>query len=271
MAKFCTKCGASCDDNTAFCTSCGAKFDAATSAPAGSASGANGGSEKTILDKFKESANMETIKSLSSRPDFTKIVGIAVVAVAALIILIILISILGGAWKKPVKNMFKGMRDCDAEKLIEVTDEYRLDKFEDSYKGSDKSYDETLEKRLEDTMDQLEDELGKDVKISYDITDKDKLSDRDLDDIKDILKKSYDAKGVKVTKGYELDIEYTAKGKKDDDDDDGKIVVVKIDGDWYLWAASFDGVLGKVGYTSVLSGGGSVSLGDYDLSGYNLY
>lgn len=250
MSKFCTKCGAACDDNTAFCTSCGAKFDAAPAQQAQSAQQAqanNAGGDKSILDKFKENATMDNIKNLSSQPNFTKIVGIAVVAVAALIILIIIFSIAGSGWKKPVKNFFNGIEDTDAETFIKSMCEAQVDGMEKAYKGSDTDFDEAIEKRLENTMDYLEDELGKDVKISFKITDKDKLSDKKLDDIKDSIKETYNAKGIKVTKGYELEIDYTIKGDDDKDKDDGEMVVAKVDGKWCLYSYDFDGILKKAG------------------------
>lgn len=248
MSKFCTKCGAACDDSTAFCTSCGAKFDAASQQPAAAkpaAAAAASGEEKSILEKFKENANMDTIKGLKDRPDFTKIVGIAVVAVAALIVLIIIISLAGSGWKKPVNNFFKGIEDNDPDTFMKSYCEVQLDYLEDYYKDMDSKIDDVFEKRLDRAMDTLKDELGKDIKISFKITDKDKLSDKKLDDYKDEIKKLYDAKGIDVSAGYELEIEYTIEGKKDEDEDDGEMIVLKVDGEWCVYGWEFDGVLGK--------------------------
>ena len=120
MSKFCTKCGASIEDNSSFCTSCGAKFDAAPAASTASAD-----SNDSILDKFKANANVETIKGLQSNPNFKKYVGIGVVAIAAIIIICILVSVLSGGYMKPIENYFEGIVKKDAETFMEAYHEYQ--------------------------------------------------------------------------------------------------------------------------------------------------
>ena len=236
MAKFCTKCGAQCDDSTVFCTKCGAKFDNA--APSQAAPASDGG-EKTILEKFKENANMESIKELQKNPNFNKILGIAVIAVAAIIIIAIIISIATSGYKKPIDNFFKGIQKTDAEAFISTVPEYITESMEDNikdgYYGEDvDSIEEYYENYLEEMLDVLEDDFGKDVKFSYKVVDKEELKNRDINDIEDSAEEIYDEK-IDVSKGYEVDVEYTIKGKDDKEEDlDATFIIIKVDGNWAI-------------------------------------
>lgn len=239
MAKFCTKCGASCDDSTAFCTSCGAKFDSAAQPQAAPTAGSE---DKTILDKFKENANVESIKGLQKNPNFNKIVGISAVAVLALIILIILLSTLGAGYKKPIGNWLKAIEDKDPKTAVKTIPEFQYDYLKKQIKDSDK-YDDVedyFKESLEESLDGLEEDYGKKIKLSYKIIDKEKLDDDDLKDIKKDYKERYDEKGVDVSKGYEVDVEVKIKGKDDKDEEDVTFTVVKVNGDWVIYDVDGD-------------------------------
>ena len=83
-------------------------------------------------------------------------------------------------------------------------------------------------------MDSLEDEYGKNVKVSYKVTDKDELSDKKLKNIQEGLKDNYDIPKKSVTKGYKVDVDMTIKGKDDEDTNETTLYIVKIKGDWYV-------------------------------------
>lgn len=239
MAKFCTKCGASCDDSTAFCTSCGAKFDSAAQPQAAATAGTE---DKSILDKFKENANVDTLKGLQKNPNFNKIVGIAAVGVLALIILIILISTLGAGYKKPIGNFLKAIEEKDPKAYVKTIPDFEYDYYKKKLKDSDK-YDkpeDLFEEQLEKSLEELEDDYGKKIKLSYKVVDKEKLDDDDLKDIKKIFKENYDEKSVDVSKGYEVDVEVKVKGKDDKDEEDVTFTVVKVNGDWVIYEVDGD-------------------------------
>lgn len=234
MSKFCTKCGATLDDNAAFCTTCGAKFD--TAAPAAKAD-----ENASIIDKVKANANAEGIKSLSANPNFTKYLGIGVVAVVAIIILCILISVLSSGWKTPIKKYFKAIEEKDGEIYMETIHETSLKNTKKAYDWTNKEQKEYYDESVESTYDYLEEEYGKKLKISYKIIDKEELEDDDLKDYEDLLEDSWDEKSLDVSKGYEVDVEVKVKGNDDDDDSiDGEFVVLKVDGDWCLVSKSVE-------------------------------
>lgn len=231
MSKFCTKCGATLDDNAAFCTTCGAKFDVA---PAQTAEKADG--NETLLDKFKANANAEGLKKLQANPNFTKYVGIGVVAIAAIIIICILCSVLGGGWKKPIKNYFKGIEEKDGAILMEAYHEYELknEKKANDWTNSEqkKSYKETA-KLLNKYLDEIE-EYGNDIKISVKFDDKEKLDEDELKDYEKALEVAWDKKNLEVTKGYTVEGITKIKGDDDKGEEDFEFVVLKVDGDWCM-------------------------------------
>ncbi|MBE6837749.1 MAG: zinc ribbon domain-containing protein [Ruminococcus sp.] len=230
MSKFCTKCGATLEDNAAFCTTCGAKFE---TAPAAEANADN----TTLLEKFKANANAEGIKKLQANPNFTKYVGIGVVVIAAIIIICIIASVLGNGWKKPLNNYFKAIEEKDGEILMSVYHEYDL-KYEkkEVYDKSEKDMKKAYKERVKNYYDFLDEglEYGGDLKLSVKIDDADELDEDDLKDWEKELEKSWDKKRLEVTKGYEVDGVIKVKGDDDKGEEEFEAYVVKVDGDWCL-------------------------------------
>jgi len=124
--------------------------------------------------------------------------------------------------------MIKGIEKQDADKFLSAYPEFLADQM-DSYIDDD---------AMEEMYDMLEDECGKNIKISYKVTDKDKLDKGDLEDYEDEIDDNYDEK-VKVTAGYELEVEMKIKGKDDEDEDENDFVILKIDGDWCVYEGGF--------------------------------
>ncbi len=106
---------------------------------------------------------------------------------------------------------------------IEKEDNLDLDKIKDAYAEYNK-----------EITDNLKDKYGSDYKVTYKITDKDKLDKDDLDELKDELKDIGIAKKT-VSSAYELELEVTIKGEEDKDSDSYEVYAVKIDDKWYLY------------------------------------
>lgn len=247
MSKFCTTCGAQLEDSATFCTSCGASQDAQPKQTSAAASAAdsvkntfNDIKDKVDVGAIKDSLTMDNIKSLKTNPNKNTIIALSCVAVVAIIVIVLVFSLLfGGGYKKPVDKAFKGMAKADASawmaSLPKCQVEFMEEKVEDSdaysnYDNAEELYEEMVEKMQEG----LEEEFGEDIKISYSVEKKKSLSDKKLKDIRDTLKDSYDAKGIKVTKGYKLDLEVKIKGDDYDDEEDMDVTVAKVDGDWCI-------------------------------------
>lgn len=227
MSKFCTKCGATLEDNAAFCTACGTKFDVAP------ATAEKADDNASILDKFKANANAEGIKKLQANPNFTKYVGIGVVAIAAIIIICILCSILGSGWKKPIKNYFKGIEEKDGETYMSAYHEIELKQERKANDWSTKEQEKSYKNSAKFQYNALKKEYGSDLKISVKFDDKEKIDKDDLKDYEEALEHNWDKK-LKIAKGYIVEGEVKIKGDDDKDTEDFEFYVLKIDGDWAI-------------------------------------
>ncbi len=88
---------------------------------------------------------------------------------------------------------------------------------------------------------------GEGIKMSADITDKEKIKKRDLETIQEYYEEvefdGKDYKGadkIKVSSAYIVETELTIKGKEDDDKNDANFLVVKVNGDWYVTHSPVD-------------------------------
>lgn len=239
MSKFCTKCGATLEDNAAFCTSCGTKFEAVAQPQAAPAQ-APASSGESILDKVKANANVESLKKLQSDPNFTKYVGIGAVAVVVLILIIILVNVIGSGYEKPIDKFLKGIEKEDGEIIMEAFHEQELKSEKKDMEWTSKEQKDSYESMAKLNYAMYEAEFGKKLSISWKEVDREKLDDDDLKEYEDTLEEMWDEKGLDVSKGYEVDVEIKVKGKDDKDELDGSFVVLKVDGDWCLYANSID-------------------------------
>lgn len=209
MAKFCTKCGAPLDNNAAFCTNCGA-----------------------VADK------KNNIVNLHNKNTAILLGGI----LAGIIVLVILISLIfGGGYKSAIDNYFEGFEDTNAKKFMKAMPECQIEYLEESLKDYSKfdSLAEYFEYLLEEALNKIEDEYGNDISISYEIKDKEELSEKELKDIRKRLENNYDNDDVKVTKGYEVEITAEIKGDDNSDEEDITVKVAKVDGDWCIINGGF--------------------------------
>lgn len=206
MSKFCENCGAEMDDNETVCKNCGPQAEVKPEEP-----------KKDSTAKVEEKVN--EVKSAVQNMDTKKAAIYGGIAVAVIVVLIIIFSIFGKGYETPIKNYFKGMEKAKASTYVKAYPEF-MDM-------GDKYDDDDMEKML----DSLEDEYGEKIKISYKITKKDKIKKDDLKNVQKYIKQKYDEE-VKVSKGYELKVKATIKGKDDDDTDTQKMYVYKINGKW---------------------------------------
>ena len=204
MSKFCTKCGASLDNNAAFCTACGAIVD-----------------------------NKSNFVNLNKRRTALMLSGI----LAGIIIIVLILSALfGGGYKSAISNYFEGFEDADAEKFMKSMPKCQVEYLEKSLKDYDKydSFKEYFQYIIEEALDEAEDKYGDDISISYEINNKKDLSDKELKDIRKRLRNNYQDNDVDVTKGYEVEITVKIKGDDDSEKEDSTLKVAKVDGDWCI-------------------------------------
>lgn len=145
--------------------------------------------------------------------------NLIIILVAVIVVIAVVIGIFsGGGYKKPVDNFFTGLQKCSVKTIAKSVP-----------KDSAKELKETMtDENLESLISLLEIGYGKNLKISYDIDDKTKLKNNEIEK----LEKKY---GVDIKKAYDLKIEITFKGKNKKEDSDTHMTVADIKGEgWKL-------------------------------------
>lgn len=149
MSKFCTTCGAQLDDSATFCTSCGAAQQeqpkqAENTAAAGEAgkNSFSGIMDKVNVDAVKDSLSMENIKGLKTNPNKGTLIALGCIAVVAILIIVLICNLLfGGAYKKPITNMLKGMEKADGSLIVKALPKCEVDYYEEEYIDKSDKYD----------------------------------------------------------------------------------------------------------------------------------
>ena len=208
MSKFCENCGAEMDDNQVVCPNCGNGAEAQTA---------------TVEEPIKETTTTST--SSVNKENLKKYGIIGGIVLAVIVVIALLASLLGGGWKKPIDNYFKGMEKGNLKTYTKAYPDFYNDKMD------------LDEDDMEKEHDNLEDKYGEKIKIKYKITKNEKIKKDDLKKIQEYIEKVYD-EDVKVSAGKEVKVKATIKGKDDDDTKTEKMYVYKIDGKWKLFNVS---------------------------------
>ncbi len=253
MARFCTKCGAPLNEQSAFCTTCGAPNvpvapEAAPIPAAPVVQNVPPVQQNTVpvsAPVAPKSSNFFTdlwdkvqkfcvnfIEMGKKDPKVFIVPGAILVGVIVLIVVLSLV--LGGGGYKSVLNDYCDLLEGNAAKIEKMAPKEYWEWYEDEYDDSvDDLIDEFEEYYEDDIIDMLEDELGDNIKVSYEIKKEKELKDKVLEGIAEGLDDQYDI-DAKVTKGYDLKIKMTIEGSDDDESSTLELSVVKINGKWYL-------------------------------------
>lgn len=244
MSKFCQNCGKALDDAVRFCDGCGAPQQAAAPQAAPAAPKQESDLKKTldkVVAEVKTFANGFVNRCKADKKFLYTCIG----AVAGVIVVIVLLSLLlgGGGMTKPIDTMIAIGYKGQVEKIKDLAPAEYWEYMEDEYGMDVDEVIEEAEEALEDTLESLEDEYGENVRVSYKVTKKKKLSDKKLEGIAEALADTYDLDEDKFTEAYELDVEMTIKGSEDDDENEDELTVIKYKGKWYIinWYKSGDG------------------------------
>lgn len=216
--KYCANCGTSANDFENNCPQCGAPLpQAAPGNPQGK----------------KQSFDIKGI--INKIPKLYLLIAVA--AVALLVVIVVISSIFSSSYEDALNNYFDVFFYGKYNKIEKLAPKEFWDYAKDEEDIKIKDLIENLKENeiAEEWIEEYEDDYGKNIKVSFKVTDKDELKKSDLNDIKDELKEEYDIPKKSVTKGYELEIEMKIKGKEDSDEDDAEFTVIQIDGDWYIY------------------------------------
>lgn len=247
MSKFCGNCGTELPDDALSCTNCGANVGAPAEAAAADTQGTTPTDAAVAFVKDKGGAFIEKLKSDK------KFLGIVLGAVAAIIVLIIVLTcFVGGGKQKAVQNHFEAMISGDwdtyydcfpdeywekfEENLKEEYDEAKENDYDlDSYPKDLDAYREKWEEQIETVIELAEEKYGEDISISVVITDEDEVDEDDFKEIRDNLKESWGVNKKDITDAVEVEVEATIEGDDDEDSNDENYILVKVNGDWYVY------------------------------------
>ena len=253
MSKFCTLCGAELNDNASFCTSCGAKQNPVNQAEPNVNANANNQSDVAAMTAAADNMKNAVVNGVSGATEKIKsskhgpliIVGVLVALVIILFVIVFCLIFGGGNYETPVKNFVKVCEKGDGkayrdmimasdkeikalEKVLELTDEG--------------DFDDYCQEQAEDIQESVQDKYGDNVKISYDIVDKEEL---DEDELKKLNKKTslFGLLGsdddAEITQAYKLSVEFDIEGENDESTQEKEFTVAKYDGKWVFTDYSY--------------------------------
>jgi len=115
---------------------------------------------------------------------------------------------------------------------------------EQEEEGSLEESYQAMQEEAADFMEEAEYEVGKNVKITYEVVDKEKLSDDQMEDYRenfDGLKEEYgvNMSGNKLQAVYTLELEVTLKGSEGKESFVVEAEVLQYDGNWFITNMDF--------------------------------
>lgn len=127
------------------------------------------------------------------------------------------------SYEEPIKNLIEGLSEANSEKFLKAfppyVGEYMEDIFTDEY--------------LKSTLEEAESDYGSNIKMSFEVTNKEEISEEDMKQMEDEVKENFD-KQIDITKGYALDVVVTTKGDNSEDKEEDTFNVYEVEGNWYI-------------------------------------
>lgn len=218
---FCSSCGSEIKQGTTFCGNCGAKVSDV------------GQQGMPAQNTYSNNTNG------TEKKNNNKLIGMIVVGAVALVCLFLLFKVVGAVstpgYEKPVKYMLNGLQDGNYKTMMKAYPKFMKEQFDEQVEDY---YDGEVDELMEMLTDDMKEEYGKKVKLSYKVTDKEKLDKDEVKDLQESFKWRYDEK-VKIKEAYVLELEMKIKGSEGKDEEDVEMTVIKIGSDWYLTQEAF--------------------------------
>lgn len=230
MSKFCNNCGSEMEDDVVFCPNCGAQ-----DAPAYQEAPAAYNEEQTYGETYEEAAPEQEAPAKNNN-----LIKLIIAGGAAVVVIILAILIFGSSPQKAINN-YQAALNGNAGKFVAMAPNAYWTYAKDEGKVAKADVKKEYKDQYEDMKEDLEDTFGKNAKIKIKVTDKKKMSKKDLKAVGDYLEEAYEIDDKKVKAGWEMEVEITYKGKDDDMEFEDELRVVKIGGQWYV-VEGIDGV-----------------------------
>lgn len=231
---YCIKCGAENENNARFCVECGAKLQNVHMGRE------NVVTEKKVTEKLPYINKMEEVTKKSQKESRRKIKIVPIIILLVLVAAVVVFPkfiMSGQAEKKILKEFVEAEMTGDTEKLIDILPEEVLEAARTEGGMSRNELAEEMRKQFDSVIGTLESTYGEDWKYSYKINSIKKVSQEDLEDIKDMysdeLEMELDISEVKTAK-----VEVNVSGNDLDNTLTLDVNLLKIKNKWYLDFAS---------------------------------
>ncbi len=216
---FCRKCGTQNPDHAAYCKNCGAPLSGQKKTPSPA-------SPKPPVQRQPQPQQHPAPKK--KRPLNKKII-VAVIAVAIFVLGFFLFG--GRSYKATVKQYVNAQFEIDIAKVFKLVPkgvlEYAME--EEGVEDLDELLEEASD-AAQDQIDYIERYLGEDWEISYEIVSAEKMSKKELEQ----LKKTYKKFDVKVSAARDVELELTIKAGETERSTSMDFSVIKVGRSWYL-------------------------------------
>lgn len=260
MSKFCFKCGGVSENDAPVCARCGAAFGdtpipvVEEPVPAETAPVEATPAEAPVRRR-------RTPPAKKSKKHLVIAVAIIAVVIFAFTGVVTMVGALGyflffaPEYTDPIDLYFAAMYEGKVENVEKLAPKAYWDW---RAEATDSSRDTCIEEAQEWaslTSKSIKKQFGDDFFCTYEVADKEELSDEDLRELAEILERDYDISAKSVKKGYTVTIDLNFNG---DEQKGQKITVVQIGHRWYL-VEHFNSAFGDRAYFPV--GGGPAMLG----------
>lgn len=229
---YCTNCGTKNKDNAKFCVECGEKFE---------------NNNLRIKTAVTEPAIYKSEKKTegSLKKSFKKIKIVPIVILLLLVVTVIVFPkfiIAGQTEKKIIKEFVKAEMTGDVEKIIDNLPEEILEIAKTEGGMSRDELAEAMRKQFDSAIDTLESTYGKDWKYSYKINSLKKVSQEDLEDIKDMYSDDFEIE-LDISEAKSAEVEINISGNQIENNITLDVSLIKAGGTWYLDIASLASLL----------------------------
>lgn len=233
---YCRRCGTQNQDGTAFCRSCGEPLNAA--APAGGRPAAPQFGNRPTAPQF---GNGPAAPQYGSRPVAAQpkknnnliLIGVAAAAVAVVVFLLFKLFFGGGGGPESIaEKAVDCIIDADAAGLVDLLPDELVEALMEEEDMTRKEMISELQDTLDDQIKQM-DRRYDNWKITYEIDEVEDLSRREIRTLTDAYDDYYNV-DIDVTEGKRITFELTRIADGDTDRYTKDLVVIKVDGSWYL-------------------------------------
>ena len=237
MSKFCFKCGGVSENDAPVCARCGAAFGDAPVLVEQEPAPAETTPVETAPAEVPPRRRHKAPAKKSKKP--LVIIAAAIVAVVAFVLtgVVALVGTLGyflffaPEYTDPIDLYFAAMYEGKVENVEKLAPKaYWNWRAEQSDMSRDACIEEAQEwARL--TSKSIKKQFGEDFFCTYEVVEKEELSDEDLRELAEVLERDYEISAKSVKKGYTVTIDLNFNG---DEQKGQEITVLQIGYRWYL-------------------------------------